>query len=123
MFGGIGAIVLLILFIIFGFFVWPKATIDHPPFQGHAEEFCDAALEFIALVDVSMHSVTNIRIEIDGDRAYTEAHYTAYHRMRAGLGAHGMIAQLLCPHQASARRFGRYSERRLCISILLARFV
>ncbi|MFO1376184.1 MAG: nuclear transport factor 2 family protein [Steroidobacteraceae bacterium] len=83
---------------LLGSVFWPKATIDHPPFQGHAEEFCDAALEFIALTDVAMHSLSNIRIEIDGDRAYTEAHFTAYHRLRAGLGARGMIAELLCPH-------------------------
>ncbi len=71
---------------------------NHPPFQGHSEEFFDAALEFIALTDVAMHSRGSICIEIDGDRVYTEAHFTACHRLRAGLGARGVLAERLCPH-------------------------
>ncbi len=77
---------------------WPRATIDHPPFQGEAEAFCAAALDFIALCDVALHTVSNIRIEIDGNRAYTEAYFTGYHRLPAGLKGRGMIADVLCPH-------------------------
>lgn len=77
---------------------WPGATIDHPPFEGAAEEFCKAALEFIAICDVAMHSATNISIELAGDRAYSEAYFTGYHRLPKGLDGQGLIAKVLCPH-------------------------
>ncbi len=59
--------------------LWPEATIDHPPFKGGPAEFCAAALEFISLVDVSMHFISNISIQFDGDTAYTESYFTGYH--------------------------------------------
>ena len=82
---------------------WPEATIIHPPFQGSAKDFCDAALEFINIVDVSMHTVSNISIELDGDIAYTEAYFTGYHRLRKGLTGSGLIAEILCPHHRDDR--------------------
>ena len=99
---------------------WPGATVDHPPFAGSAEAFCDAALEFIALVDVSMHTVSNIRIELQGDIAYTEAYFTGYHRFPAGLSARGLIADVLVPHHRDDRaedhfvggRYIKWFERR-----------
>lgn len=99
---------------------WPGATVDHPPFKGKAEEFCDAALEFISLVDVSMHTVSNISIDLRGDVAYTEAYFTGYHRLAAGISGHGMIAEILCPHHRDDRdedhfvggRYIKWFERR-----------
>ncbi len=83
---------------LLGTVFWPGATIVHPPYEGHAEEFCAAALEFVSLCEVAMHTVSNIGIEIDGDRAFTEAYFTGYHRLPANLKAHGSIAEVLIPH-------------------------
>jgi SnoaL-like domain len=78
---------------------WPGATIVHPPFDGHAEEFCAAALEFIKLVEVSWHVVNNVSVKFDGDMAYTEAYFTGYHRFANVAKTEGLIANVLLPHR------------------------
>lgn len=76
---------------------WPDATVVHPPYEGGATAFCDAALEFIKLVKMSWHTVSNITIELDGDRAYTEAYFVGYHRFGNVDPAPGLIADVLLP--------------------------
>lgn len=77
---------------------WPDATVEHPPFKGTAREFCTIALEFISLLDSTLHQVGNILIELDGDKAYTESYFTAYHRLPKGPVGGGLIADAEFTH-------------------------
>lgn len=99
---------------------WPRATIVHPPFEGEAEAFCAAALEFIKLVEVSWHILHNLTVKFDGDTAYTETYFTGYHRFANVPKTEGLIADVLLPHHTAGKaedhfvggRFINWFERR-----------
>lgn len=71
---------------------WPDATVEHPPFKGSAAEFCKVALDFIGTLDSTLHQVGNVMIDLQGDKAYTESYFTAYHRLPRGPVQAGLIA-------------------------------
>ncbi len=77
---------------------WPDATVEHPPFKGSATEFCRIALDFISTLETTLHQVGNILIELDGDKAYTESYFTAYHRLPKGPVKGGLIADAEFTH-------------------------
>src|ERR1700675_2186 len=61
---------------------WPDATDDHGVFSGNAMDF----VEWVMGRDPepyirTHHNITNLLIEVAGDRAAGEAYFIAYHRM------------------------------------------
>jgi len=59
---------------------WPDGTDDHGTFKGTAPDYVDWVMGFLAGWVSSHHDNTNILIEVDGDRAWGEVHWTGYYR-------------------------------------------
>lgn len=60
----------------------PDAVDNHGPFTGGPEEFITWALGLIDRFEVSQHRVSNVRIEILGDRANVHSYLTILHVIR-----------------------------------------
>jgi ketosteroid isomerase-like protein len=56
------------------------ATEHHGPFEGLVADFVPFVLEVLANVEVCLHMVTNIHIEVNGDKALSEAYFVAIQR-------------------------------------------
>ena len=52
----------------------------HGGFTGSSEDFCTLALRIVAPLKACKHLLTNVLIQVDGDVAFSESHYLAYHR-------------------------------------------
>ena len=60
----------------------PGGTDDHAPlFVGTASDFVDWVFNLHADMIVTRHDITNILIDIDGDRAGTESYWQVLHRI------------------------------------------
>ena len=68
------------------------STHDHAGiFKGLSRDFCDFALGvFEADVPVTQHHLSNILIELDGDRARSSCYFLAYHLVPASMSAEVM---------------------------------
>ncbi|MDX3899125.1 MAG: nuclear transport factor 2 family protein [Sphingobium sp.] len=60
------------------------AMIDHPPLPDDAAGFCREVMRLVRSTGPSLHSMTNVSIELAGATAYTEAYFSAWHRVEAG---------------------------------------
>jgi hypothetical protein len=58
----------------------PDATTRHGRFDGTAADFCTLAMKIVHANRREKHLISNVMIELDGDRAIAESHYVAYHR-------------------------------------------
>ncbi|MGB0975968.1 MAG: nuclear transport factor 2 family protein [Prolixibacteraceae bacterium] len=64
---------------------WPDAIQDHQDpinpidYSGNAWEFCEYAVSELAKIERTHHRLSNIIVEVDGDKAYAEAYVWAYH--------------------------------------------
>jgi hypothetical protein len=63
---------------------WPEAIAHHGPYSGPAEGFWRGALFFLSRIEAALHYASNVVVELDGDRAYQEALFTAWHRVPKG---------------------------------------
>ena len=57
----------------------------HGSYEGPSAQFCDFAFDILSKLDQSQHLIGNILIEVDGDFAWSESYWTAYHRIAKGL--------------------------------------
>ncbi|MEN3951842.1 nuclear transport factor 2 family protein [Iodidimonas sp. SYSU 1G8] len=64
-------------------FVGPSSDPSLPSAPGKPGDFVAYALEALSRMHRTHHQLGNIFVEVEGDVAYTEAYFTAYHRMRA----------------------------------------
>ena len=80
---------------------WPDAVDDHAVFKGTVEEFIAYAFPFMAGV-MSQHCLSNIWVEIDGDSAFSECYFQAFHDFPAAEGANGRLERIVA---------GRYLDR------------
>ena len=63
---------------------WPDATDDHGVFSGNALDFVDWVMGRDPEPYVrTQHNITNLLVDLTGDRAAGEAYFIAYHRMAA----------------------------------------
>lgn len=60
----------------------PDATDDHGPYSGDLDGFIEYIKAELPRFEQTMHSISNILIEIEGAMARTEAYTVAYHRLR-----------------------------------------
>jgi hypothetical protein len=65
---------------------WPEARHRHGRFDGLSRDFAAFAFDILRNVSYASHQITNIAIEIDGERAFTECYYRAHHRRTAADG-------------------------------------
>jgi hypothetical protein len=64
----------------------PDATDAHGSFSGNAHEFAEFIIDRMsAITTYGFHTITNSIIEVDGDRAVSEASYYGYHRVPGGV--------------------------------------
>lgn len=62
----------------------PDARDDHGFFSGRAWDFADYVMPILAQLELSIHSLSNPLIELDGNRATVETHWSVIHRLRRG---------------------------------------
>jgi len=71
---------------------WEDAIQDHQDpinpidYSGNAWEFCDYAVSELAKIECTHHRLSNITIDINGDKAYAEAYVWAYHYVKTPEG-------------------------------------
>jgi len=58
----------------------PDSRHRHGRFDGSSSDFVDFAMKIILGVKLERHLMTNVQIELDGDKAVSECYYLAYHR-------------------------------------------
>lgn len=58
----------------------PGSVHAHGAFQGLSADFVDLAMAIVRPLKASTHMVTNVMIELSGDRAVSECHFLAHHR-------------------------------------------
>ena len=63
---------------------WPDAVAHHGTYVGPAEGFWRGALFFLSRIEAALHYASNVVVELDGDTAYQEALFTAWHRVAKG---------------------------------------
>ena len=63
---------------------WPDGTDDHGIFAGNAMDYVDWVMAYVGAWISTHHDNTNIMIELDGDTAFAESHWTGWYRLRAG---------------------------------------
>lgn len=60
---------------------WPEAIDDHGSGPVPVAEFIDRVIPALKAMTATMHAISNMMIEIDGDRARVETYCTAYHQI------------------------------------------
>lgn len=58
---------------------WPDATDCHGFFNGKAHAFAEWVIPHLAEIQGSVHSITNVLIEIEGSRAFVDSQWRAFH--------------------------------------------
>ena len=64
-------------------FVGPSSNPSLPSSPGAPGDFVAYAFEVLGTLSRTHHQLGNTLIELDGDNAYAETYFSAYHRMRA----------------------------------------
>ena len=63
---------------------WPDGTDDHGIFAGNAMDYVDWVIAYVGEWISTHHDNSNVLVELDGDRAFVECHWTGWYRMRNG---------------------------------------
>ena len=58
----------------------PDSVHAHGGFEGRSMDFVDLAMSIVKPLKSCSHMVTNVLIEVAGDRAVSEAHFLSHHR-------------------------------------------
>lgn len=59
---------------------WPESQHKHGRFEGLSHEFVTYAYRVVSNLKFAAHHLSNVSIELRGDRAFSECHYFAHHR-------------------------------------------
>ena len=65
---------------------WPEAHLEYGIYDGGPEAFVDFALGALASHEANHHMLGQILVEFEGDGAFGEVYYQAYHRTRDTAG-------------------------------------
>ena len=71
---------------------WPDATDDHGLFTGTAEDYVAWVIPLLKSMNGTQHTISNILVEVEGDKASAETYFVAYHQIGDGDEAIDMIA-------------------------------
>lgn len=61
---------------------WPDGTDDHGAFDGNAMDYVDWVMGFVGSWISTHHDNGNALVDLDGDTAYGEVHWTGWYRFR-----------------------------------------
>ncbi len=106
---------------------WPDGTDDHGIFAGNAMDYVDWVMAYVGEWISTHHDNSNILIELDGDRAFVECHWTGWYRMRptgGPAGEAGGAVGAIVDTVANGRYLDRFERRhgawriahRVCVS-------
>ena len=59
---------------------WPESKHKHGGYEGTSMGFVDFAMKIIARLKYCKHHISNVSVQVDGDRAFSECYYFAHHR-------------------------------------------
>lgn len=59
---------------------WPESTHKHGKFEGKSSDFVGFAFKIVSGLKYACHHISNVSIEVRGDRAFSECYYFAQHR-------------------------------------------
>lgn len=59
---------------------WPESTHKHGRFEGTSTQFIGFAFNIISALKYATHHISNVSIEVRGDRALSECYYMSHHR-------------------------------------------
>jgi hypothetical protein len=65
---------------------WPESTHKHGGFDGKSVDFIGFALKILGGIRYAAHHISNVSIEVRGNRAFSECYYFAHHRRPAKEG-------------------------------------
>lgn len=65
---------------------WPESEHKHGRFEGKSQDFVGFAMKILTTLHYCSHHISNISIQIKGDRAFSECYYLAHHRRDAKTG-------------------------------------
>lgn len=65
---------------------WPESTHQHGAFKGLSHDFVAASFKATRNVKIMSHMITNVSIEVAGDRAVSECYFFAFHRRPSKTG-------------------------------------
>lgn len=66
---------------------WPESTHHHGKFDGKSSDFAGFAFKIVAALKYACHHITNVSVDVKGDRAFSECYYFAQHRRAVKDGA------------------------------------
>jgi len=65
---------------------WPESTTKHGAYEGGTAGFYEFARPIIEGCKYAAHHISNVVVEVDGDRAMAQSYYFAHHRRAAPSG-------------------------------------
>jgi hypothetical protein len=65
---------------------WPESRHHHGGFDGTSTDFINFALKILHGVKYTAHHISNVSVEVKGDKAFSECYYFAHHRRDAKTG-------------------------------------
>lgn len=88
------------------------STHEHGPFTGSSQDFCRFAIDFLKSIGATQHHLANVLIDVQGDVAFTESYFVAYHRIPADLeDPQGALADHTPGLEEDLFIAGRYIDR------------
>ena len=58
---------------------WPESTHKHGRFEGLSQDFVSFAAKILGALKLTAHHISNISVQTEGNRAFSECYYHAYH--------------------------------------------
>lgn len=65
---------------------WPESRHKHGGFDGTSTDFIGFAMKILRTVKFTAHHISNVSVEVKGDKAFSECYYFAHHRRDAKTG-------------------------------------
>lgn len=65
---------------------WPESEHKHGRFEGKSQDFVGFAMKILSTLHYCAHHISNISIQVEGNRAFSESYYLAHHRRNAKTG-------------------------------------
>jgi hypothetical protein len=59
---------------------WPESTHQHGAFKGKSSDFVTRAIGIVSKLRSCSHLITNVSVEVAGDKAVCECYFLAHHR-------------------------------------------
>lgn len=59
---------------------WPESTHKHGGFEGKSSDFVVFAFKIVSALKYACHHISNVSVEVKGERAFSECYYFAQHR-------------------------------------------